>query len=578
MLLPNISAPILRSNSELLPWGDINVFVVTDVHSWVAGHGRHEADDADYGDVLSFYQLLKQQNPKRDIFFVMNGDFMDGTGLSTIPPSHLLPILMKMPWDAVNLGNHELYHAETVAYMEESGFIQHWKGNYLTTNTYWANRGNTTHRIPLGARYTYLWAPTNEALILTFGFLYNFQDNCNTTFVQRVQETVQESWFRAVLNRRNYDAILVLAHMDHQDPLVKIIRQAIRSEVGDTMPIQFINGHSHRRGFTLYDSTSSGMEAGRFLDTVGFVSFPTSTSVMKARFDPILMQHKFLNTRVDELRSILGVHTEFSTADGSALKLMIHDTQNELGLNSVIGCSPHRYLLSAPVNESDSLWKLFLEEVIPTQLSRHNSSIVFFGNSGDFRYDLFGGEVIVDDVYAVSPFNDTILQVVDNIPGIDLLKVLDALSFMKNRYRPTFPMLMPSIAIDDVEVDRNYGLYSAEFDAPLLCQIVEKAVGNMSSCQLTFRQGISSENNPINLSMTTIWFDFVKEQWPCGYRRRIGTFLLDTTMTDQRAISMAIFVPVALLVSGLMAGILGRRATKRTSHASENETTPLRHI
>lgn len=62
------------------------MFVVTDVHSWVAGHGRHEADDADYGDVLSFYQLLKQQNPKRDIFFVMNGDFMDGTGLSTIPP------------------------------------------------------------------------------------------------------------------------------------------------------------------------------------------------------------------------------------------------------------------------------------------------------------------------------------------------------------------------------------------------------------------------------------------------------------------------------------------------------------
>jgi 2',3'-cyclic-nucleotide 2'-phosphodiesterase (5'-nucleotidase family) len=107
LLLPNVT----------LPLGDINVVVVTDVHSWVAGHARHEPTlDADYGDVLSFYLMLQAlveddgQAAPRDLFFVMNGDFVDGTGLSSVPPEFLTPILQRMPWDAVNMGNHELYH------------------------------------------------------------------------------------------------------------------------------------------------------------------------------------------------------------------------------------------------------------------------------------------------------------------------------------------------------------------------------------------------------------------------------------------------------------------------------------
>lgn len=103
-----------RSNVSL-PLGDINVVVVTDVHSWVAGHARHgEPFDADYGDVLSFFRRLQAHptfvSENRDLFFVMNGDFVDGTGLSTVPPTYLTPILRQMPWDAVNIGNHELYH------------------------------------------------------------------------------------------------------------------------------------------------------------------------------------------------------------------------------------------------------------------------------------------------------------------------------------------------------------------------------------------------------------------------------------------------------------------------------------
>jgi len=129
-----------------IPWNDINIVVVTDVHSWIGrrkrrrgkyvpstGTSNHTAINpdvgsdgvaltADYGDVLSFYRHLQElvrrhnQHPKhrqRDLWFVMNGDFVDGTGLSTIPPNHLTPLLQHMPWDAVNVGNHELYYNGT---------------------------------------------------------------------------------------------------------------------------------------------------------------------------------------------------------------------------------------------------------------------------------------------------------------------------------------------------------------------------------------------------------------------------------------------------------------------------------
>jgi 2',3'-cyclic-nucleotide 2'-phosphodiesterase (5'-nucleotidase family) len=70
---------------EDLPWGDINVMVLTDVHSWIGGH-MHESDrNADYGDVLSFYERLKKHAKKqgRDLWFVMNGDWIHGTGLAS---------------------------------------------------------------------------------------------------------------------------------------------------------------------------------------------------------------------------------------------------------------------------------------------------------------------------------------------------------------------------------------------------------------------------------------------------------------------------------------------------------------
>ena len=108
-----------------LPFGEINVLVLTDVHSWVGSHARQEPQyNADFGHLLSFYEQLKSHCDKNemDLWFVSNGDWAHGTGLAGPgDASEFLPILEKMPWDVVNCGNHELYESSKVKSMTHPG-------------------------------------------------------------------------------------------------------------------------------------------------------------------------------------------------------------------------------------------------------------------------------------------------------------------------------------------------------------------------------------------------------------------------------------------------------------------------
>jgi 2',3'-cyclic-nucleotide 2'-phosphodiesterase (5'-nucleotidase family) len=66
--------------------------------------------------VLSFVERLKDycnnadQNVCTDLWFVVNGDWIDGTGIAMNgDPSYLIPVLEKMPFDVLNVGNHGRY-------------------------------------------------------------------------------------------------------------------------------------------------------------------------------------------------------------------------------------------------------------------------------------------------------------------------------------------------------------------------------------------------------------------------------------------------------------------------------------
>ena len=116
----------------------------------------------------------------------MNGDWIDGTGLAMNgDPKHLIPILEKMPYDAINVGNHELYVDTVIQHMTEPGGLVEWFGRrYLSSNV----RLSSSMK-PIG--YNYHILKGRYANVLTFGFLYNMKNTAPSVMVQEVETVVQ---------------------------------------------------------------------------------------------------------------------------------------------------------------------------------------------------------------------------------------------------------------------------------------------------------------------------------------------------------------------------------------------------
>jgi len=530
--------------SPTLPLGDINVVVLTDVHSWVAGHSRHEPlYNANYGHVLSFYEILQSyfedlpQQKQQDLFFVMNGDFVDGTGLSTYPPEHLVPILQRMPWDALTIGNHELYKNSTIDYITQpDGFVDSWEGRYVTSNVLLTK---TQH--PLGNRYTFLRG--KYSTILTFGFLYNFQDNDPITTIELVEEVVQADWFLQVLNSQRsndgddigdtatsssndfaYDAILILAHMDVEHPLAYVILQAIRSVCGDTMPIQFITGHTHYRGKANLDPTSTSVEAGRYLDTVGFVSFPRIDTVLATGGGDdsnisSLFQHQFLDANVETLELALTGGTSSSnsrkqsllpqgltTPNGTALSALIQQTEEEMGLFEIIGCVPRTYHFEEGMDQLDSLWGLYMKQVIANDpnFNKHEEEYLYVQGTGGFRYDLFAGNVTLTDFISVTPFNDTIFLVARDLEG-SILKKAFAKLLEPNEYLKKLPKYALS---KDIDSTKKYTVVTADFDVQYISETLTITTGQ-SYEPIQQYYDARRKNGQRAITTSSIWMDYL---------------------------------------------------------------------
>ena len=101
-----------------------------------------------------------------------NGDFVDGTGLSESRdgenyPDHLIPLLEKMPYDAVTVGNHELYSKHNIEYMTRpGGYVDWWGDRYLTSNVNRVSADNAP--APLGHKYKILRGDQNDNKLLVF--------------------------------------------------------------------------------------------------------------------------------------------------------------------------------------------------------------------------------------------------------------------------------------------------------------------------------------------------------------------------------------------------------------------------
>lgn len=121
------SPPTVGMTNRCFPieWKAINFLQLTDVHSFIVGN-RHEGIDSDHGDLRSFISHMRDLANERgiDLFVVNIGDIVDGTGMSDatpVPGEFLTPILQMIPYDAITIGNHELYEDATVENLARSG-------------------------------------------------------------------------------------------------------------------------------------------------------------------------------------------------------------------------------------------------------------------------------------------------------------------------------------------------------------------------------------------------------------------------------------------------------------------------
>jgi len=499
-----------------LVFGDVNVLVLTDVHSWAAGHGRHEPDfDADYGVVLSFYERLKEylDETGKDLWFVNNGDFVHGTGLSKVgDPSSLIPLIQKIPFDIVSCGNHELYHDEAIEYMTRpGGWVDWWGERYITSNIFRANEDPSKDPPrPLGNYYRVLKGKNSNLLVL--GFLYNMEDAGQLVDVHKVEDVVQSAWFLEVASRATgetaIDAILVMAHMDLIDPLVDVIRTALRKIAGDEMPIQFITGHTHYRGVEKLDNWSTSFEAGNYLDTVGFVSFPTKSTVSSGKVNETenVFQTVFLDGNKKVLATVLGLDDEkdLQTENGKELSEFIDNTRLKMGLMEEIGCAPHDYLMNVSLYDKQSLWGLYRDSVIPkTFFADNEDDSIMFLSKNSWRYDLLSNKnLIVDDIVAVAPFNDTVVYI-GQVSGRAILQLNVTMNENPDPYLAILPNFILIGAIDNDK--KMYRLYTHDFNEKDFLQALAEIVPDKS---------FSPERT--EFSSTMLWLSFVGDYWPCN--------------------------------------------------------------
>ena len=588
LLLVAVVVPfVLGSRSRMaaaapnLPFSDINVVVVTDVHSWVGGHGDHEGDtyNADYGDVISFVERLKAYATAhdRDVWFVMNGDWIDGTGLAVNgDPSKLIPILLKMPWDALNVGNHELYEAPVIEFATQiGGFVESFGPKYLSSNVL-----HTASMQPIGHHYRILNG--KNANVLTFGFLYNMQGNSDLVTIQSVESAVEQEWFvSAVSHTHMYDAILVLAHMDVRDPLCQIILDKIRTLVGDDMPVQFLTGHTHRRDHEVFDQNSASFEGGRFLDTVGFVSFPSiqsittettqaddSAALLNATIPPepeSLFQYKFLDAHVNVLADALGIAPEaLPTENGVLQSEFILRIQTEMGLKEVIGCISQSYFVNRTLEGHDSLWAFFRNRVVATMFSA--DQVVFLGN-GAWRYDLFGGEVRLDDAFAVSPFNSSLVMW-ENVPA-EIITALNETMNAEVSWKPQLPNYILASAGTFRTKDRRYSLIVDDFEKGQIVEQLSRLWPNETVLPPPTESGVTT---------TSIWIDYFKQHSDhCrggGHGHSAGVSGFNNPDPEADAARLA-FAAIAVVVVALLGSlVVWQKGTRfRYISASQEQAT-----
>ncbi|KAK0288730.1 hypothetical protein LTR91_020301 [Friedmanniomyces endolithicus] len=409
---PSAPSPISAQLREL-PWasGGLNILHTTDTHGWHGGHLQEAQYSADWGDYISFAHHMRKRadDDGSDLLLVDTGDRVEGNGLydaSDPKGRYTFDIIKHQRMDVITPGNHELYLANTSS-REYAEVVPDFKDAYIASNLdIWSAKSMKFE--PFAPRYRRFTTQNRGVRVLALGFMFDFRGNANNTFVQPVEETVKEQWFHDALRTKDVDLFLVAGHVPVRDSQeYDLIYRAIRDVVWDT-PIVFFGGHTHIRDFRKYEKTAYGIESGRYMETIGFLSITDLGSGKKdvvAAANPTF-RRMYIDNNLYSMQHHSGMNkSTFSTALGRNVSQAIHAARKAMHLDHAFGCAPQDYWLNrAPYPANDSLLSLLDKQVLPDTFQHLKKPTIVITNSGAIRFDIFKGPFTIDTTFLVSPF------------------------------------------------------------------------------------------------------------------------------------------------------------------------------
>lgn len=404
-----------------LRFSNLNFLHTTDTHGWLSGHLNQPTYKADWGDFVAFAEHMKKKAEEngQDLLLVDSGDRHDGNGLSdsSVPNGvRSTPIFARQNYDIVTLGNHELYTWEA-SEQEVKELVPHFGENYVCSNVEYLKNGLY---VPFGNKFRYFTTPRQGLRILSFAFLFDFNRANEKTRVTPIQQAVHAEWFASVLADHppsEVDVIAIVGHIPvtRQWTELQFLHSVLRDAYPETI-IQYFGGHSHIRDFLVFDGLLTGLQSGRFCETVGFLSVDTSKNAMN-------LKQRFFRSYIDFNMDLFMFHTgvnetSFASKSGNVVKKMLADARADLDLDKVIGkvTKSNYYMDYVPLTHPKNIFHLLTSKVLPTLKPKFDNATtldqrIVIINTGSVRYDLYKGPYTIDTHYIVSPFENEWVKV-----------------------------------------------------------------------------------------------------------------------------------------------------------------------
>lgn len=444
---PSAEEPLAAPLREL-EFGQLNFLHTTDTHGWHAGHLLEPSFGADWGDYVDFGDRLREklEAQGRDLLIIDTGDRIEGNGLyDASDPKGLFTfdIFREQPIDILCSGNHELYKRNS----SENEYLitaPAYADSYLASNLD-IRDPKTGKFVPLAPRYKKFTTKLQGIRIMAFGFLYNFERNCNNTIVQRVEKTIQEQWFQDAIHDRDIDLFVVAGHSAIRSEEFDMIFKAIRSVQWDT-PIQFFGGHYHIRDYRKFDSKSYALASGRFMETIGFQSI-NGLSTNTSRTSTPTFFRRYIDNNLYSLYHHSGTNSStFHSDRGRNITKAIDVARQALDLDHTFGCAERDLWMSrAQYPSNSSIFSWLEEQVFPgivNDTTRGNKPRLVISNTGAIRFDIFKGSFTKDSTFIICPFTSGFHYLKD-VPYNRARKLITLL----NRAGEIFESVDPSLAL-----------------------------------------------------------------------------------------------------------------------------------